>query len=301
MSTSADFNPAHHPVMFMEPGFFSTVSAWVQHIPFAYLLIDLARPRVLAELGTHQGDSYFAFCQSVETLKLETKCFAIDTWQGDPQAGYYDQNVLNGVRSHSDAKYSTFSTLMQMTFDEAAAKFENGSIDLLHIDGLHTYEAVKHDFDTWRPKLSDRAVVLFHDTEPRNRPNFGVYRLWDELSAQFPAFEFPHGGGLGVVAVGANAPPPVKSFLDYANANAQTVRTMFNTIGRAIYAYQLILRSAEHQMNEYELLRQWRARTGQAPLQQITLGAVMHAPHELARFLCLEVQRAVGASSNVMR
>src|SRR5438105_1755570 len=161
-----NFNPLDYPV-FLAPKMLSEVSAWVQHIPFAFALTQMLRPKRFVELGTHAGDSYCAFCQAVSHLQLSTQCFAVDTWRGDFQAGYYDSSILDSLRAHHDPLYGGFSRLMQCEFDRAAGEFEAGSIDLLHIDGLHTYEAVKHDYQTWLPKLRSAGVILFHDTNTR--------------------------------------------------------------------------------------------------------------------------------------
>src|SRR6267142_4645417 len=156
------FNPLDHPICFAYPLRVSP-SGWMGHVPFAMYLIDILRPKVLVELGTHNGVSYCSFCQAVKELKVETLCYAIDTWQGDGQAGFYGPEVLADLKEHHDPLYSGFSRLIQSNFDEAVANFENKSIDLLHIDGYHSYEAVKHDFETWLPKISERGVALFHD------------------------------------------------------------------------------------------------------------------------------------------
>ncbi|MFZ4524746.1 MAG: rhamnan synthesis F family protein [Chlorobium sp.] len=174
---------------------------WIGHIPFAFWLTDNARPDVVVELGTHSGNSYFAFCQSVQEYRLPTKCFAVDTWQGDEHAGYYGEEIYAEVLAHNQQYYSKFSTLMKMKFDDARPYFSDGTIDLLHIDGLHTYQAVKHDFDCWLPKMSEKGIVLFHDTNVREQ-EFGVWKLFDELSLVYPCISFDHSNGLGVVFTG---------------------------------------------------------------------------------------------------
>lgn len=207
------FDLLERMVLFQPPARLETPLSWAGHIPFAMLLMDLIRPRLLVELGTHSGNSYNAFCQAVDSLKLTARCYAVDTWEGDRQAGHYDSQVYDSLRAYHESHYGDFSTLLKMTFDEAVLRFEPNSIDLLHIDGLHTYEAVRHDFETWQPKLSDHAVVLFHDTAV-HQADFGVWEFWRELQSRYPSLEFPHCNGLGVLAVGRHTPPSLLKLIN---------------------------------------------------------------------------------------
>lgn len=198
-------DPLFRPISLTRPRL-DIPSAWTDLVPAGMLLVDLVRPRVLVELGVKNGVSYCSFCQAVETLGLPTRCFAVDTWEGDPTTTISDHDATyERLRAHHDPLYSSFSTLLRMTFDEALAHVEDGSVDLLHIDGWHAYEAVRHDFDTWLPKLSTRGVALLHDICV-HRDGFGVWRFWMELEARYPTFRLEHGAGLGIVAVGPEAP-----------------------------------------------------------------------------------------------
>ncbi len=228
-----DLNPGSHLICFSAPNRITPRSAWHEHIPFAMFLVDLLRPRMIVELGTHYGDSYCAFCQAVKELHLDTACYAIDTWQGDPQAGLYGLEVLADLRAHHDPLYSSFSELIRSTFDEALEHFVDGTVDLLHIDGYHTYESVKHDFEAWLPKMSSHGVVLLHDTNVRER-DFGVRRFWDEVKLRYPQFEFRHGHGLGVLAVGKVHSKKLRELFKLPEEESIRIRNFFFQLGHQL-------------------------------------------------------------------
>jgi hypothetical protein len=173
-------------------------STWIDHMPFGYDLVEALRPRVIVELGAYNGLSFFTFCQSVQEHNIESMCYAVDTWEGDVHTGGYDNSVINDVRSHAREHYRGFTYLLQMYFNQALQHFDDNSIELLHIDGLHTYEAVKEDFENWYPKIAPGGVIIFHDIEARIK-DYGVWRLWNELQAEHTTFTFRHGFGLGVL------------------------------------------------------------------------------------------------------
>jgi O-antigen biosynthesis protein len=255
------FNLADYPEAFEQPFRATGLSAWRSHIPVATILIRLLRPRTLVELGTHIGDSYVAFCQAVKRFGIGTRCTAIDTWQGDAHTGSYGPEILAELRAVHDPNFGAFSRLLPSTFDAAAPLFQDGSIDFLHIDGMHTYGAVRHDYENWRAKLSSRGVVLFHDTAERGG-DFGVWKLWEEISPGRPHAHLPHGHGLGILAVGPEQPAGFLEFLQELNARPGLVKIMelLGTQVHMLVSYTHTL----HQMFECQVyVNEWRQRTGQ--------------------------------------
>lgn len=171
---------------------------WHGHRRFAYDLIRFIKPERIVELGTYWGTSFFAFCQAVKDFNLATECVAIDTWEGDEHTGKYDSEAFETFCRIEKQLFSNINIRqLKMRFDDALNHIDDGSVDLLHIDGCHEYDAVKEDYQSWLPKLKKNGIVLFHDIA--NTVDYGSVRFWKEISSDFPHLTFLHSWGLGVL------------------------------------------------------------------------------------------------------
>jgi predicted O-methyltransferase YrrM len=220
---------------------------WIGHIPFAFELIGRMQPRTIVELGTYSGSSFAAFCQAVDASGGNGHVYGIDLWQGDVHMGSFDEELYQEMAQFSATRYPGLATLIRKDFNEAAVSFADRSIDLLHIDGTHTYEAVMNDFTTWLPKMSERGVILFHDinvTVQNAGPaalKFGVRKVFDSIKAPYRYCEFDHCFGLGVLAVGTAVSPHALELLEavhtddgvksYFAAKGEKVSKHFESLG----------------------------------------------------------------------
>jgi predicted O-methyltransferase YrrM len=77
----------------------------------------------------------------------------------DPEAATLDVFLANLARNG----LADVVDPLIMTSEEAAARI-TAPVELLFIDGDHTYEAVRRDAELWLPRLIEGGTVMFHDT-----------------------------------------------------------------------------------------------------------------------------------------
>jgi len=81
-------------------------------------------------------------------------------------------------------------------------------VDLLLIDGDHTFPGVSKDWSMYSPLVKDGGLVVFHDICHHPRvPSCQVDKLWNKLKTAHKCIEFidpkdTSWGGIGIVLVG---------------------------------------------------------------------------------------------------
>lgn len=180
-------------------------SAWKGHEGFAQWLVNRKVPETVVDLGVDTGFSTFNWA----TPRIG-HVYGIDSFMGDEHAGIKETyDYVHNMRSQLGLDDRI--TFIKGMFAEVALTWDK-PIDILHIDGFHTYEAVKMDYDTWSPFVKDDGIILFHDTCVFY-PGFGVYKFFEELAQakSGKTLNFTHSYGLGIVTENAQLLEDIKT------------------------------------------------------------------------------------------
>jgi hypothetical protein len=165
-------------------------SAWKGHGLLAMKIVETFKPKTIVDLGVDWGFS--TFCLAYPQIG---QVYGIDWFQGDDHAGFRDTlDDVNTLYKDLNEEYGINNIeFIKADFNEAAKTWDK-EIDILHIDGFHSYEAVKNDYETWVKFCKEDSIILFHDVEAFQE-TVGVF--FNELTG----YKLIHSGsaGLGIL------------------------------------------------------------------------------------------------------
>jgi len=179
--------------------FYNNIEGWFSYDYIYKHAVDTAQDgELFVEVGSFKGRS--SAYMAVEILnsgkKIQFDC--VDTWEGssEHQAGSVAavKEVVEGTL------YETFLNNMKpvegyfnpkrMTSLEAAAQYQDNSIDFIMIDGAHEYEAVKADILAFLPKMKDGGVMTGDDVWNGTGPAQAAQELLANYNVSFPGTHF---------------------------------------------------------------------------------------------------------------
>jgi cephalosporin hydroxylase len=153
------------------------------------------RPSSVIEIGSLHGGTLFAWCQ---TAAPTATLVSVDLPGGAFGGGYREDRsaLLQGyaqpgqtldllrMDSHAPATLRTVRDVL-----------DGRLIDFLMVDGDHTYDGVRRDFELYSTLMAPGGLIAFHDVLPHpGDPDCEVDRLWNELKRDFEHCELLDAG-----------------------------------------------------------------------------------------------------------
>jgi len=180
-------------------------TAWAGHFELAIRLVEEFKPETIVDLGVDFGFSTFCFA-----YPNIGNVYGVDWFIDNNEAEYRDTyNTVLDVYNELKSEYNIANIeFIKSDFNDLAKTWDK-PIDLLHIDGLHTYEAVKNDFDTWVKFTNENSIILFHDIECFSND---VGRFFNTLDGY--KFRIKGSCGLGVYTKSKTIASKIKSILN---------------------------------------------------------------------------------------
>lgn len=124
-------------------------------------LVEKEQPKSVLEIGTAKGGSFYIWSRYLDSVEY---LISLDL-PGGRFGGGYDEQKTNIFREFAPSKEMHFirdNSHQESTYDDVS-ELVDGTVDFLFIDGDHTYEGVKQDFEMYRELVSEGGIIALHD------------------------------------------------------------------------------------------------------------------------------------------
>jgi predicted O-methyltransferase YrrM len=178
-------------------------------------VVEKAKPRVVLEIGTMHGGTLWAWCRLATDDAL---IISVDL-PGGGFGGGYDPRHARTLRSYAGCgqrlELIAGDSHSPKTLRQVQQILGERAIDLLFIDGDHTYEGVSQDFAMYGPLVRPSGLIAFHDVLPCRPEDGQVSRFWEETKWTYRFAEMLDEtevswrgpwGGIGVLFVDRHSP-----------------------------------------------------------------------------------------------
>jgi cephalosporin hydroxylase len=170
-------------------------------------LVKSLRPKIVMEIGSRHGGTLFCWPHVVAGDAL---IISVDLPGGEFGGGYAEEDVrkFEGyLKSGQTLKCLRQDSHSPATLNQIIALLDGRKIDFLFIDGDHTYEGVRADFELYAPLVRLGGLIAFHDINANpDMPAMQVHRFWAEIKNKYQRYEFidqnktgQYGMGIGVL------------------------------------------------------------------------------------------------------
>lgn len=170
-------------------------------------IVEEVKPKVVVEIGTNTGGTFFVFTKLADP---EAQLVSIDLPGGKGGGGYpdYKQDFFRSFgRSKQNLNFIKADSQLSSTYEQLKGILGGKEIDLLFIDGDHSYNGVKKDFEMYSPLVKDEGLVAFHDIKYYPDEHWiKVDKFWAEIKGQYQYYEYfddsVNWGGIGLIVKG---------------------------------------------------------------------------------------------------
>ena len=203
--------------------------------PILFWSVEASKPRQIVQVGIEPVDPYIHLCEAVKRLGLGSQCLAVDTAAPGAEAARLNESPHYEWSDH-DCDFGSFSKLLRIDADHVVGTFTDRSIDLLLLADSGLIESFERNLDAWAHKLSDRAVLLLPKTGAE-RGGGGPRRLFQEIARGRASFEFTHGEGLGMVAMGTRLPERLRPLFEAHKVpeRRDAIRGVYERLGQSVF------------------------------------------------------------------